>query len=318
MNLKNKERFFVKTIRELCTDLNIECEFLSQDWIGQLKKDGKSCLTYGYNFSLNNSATIEIARDKVATHMILKKTGIPSVPHHLVLAPSFINQISQQEGSFLTSLDITKELNFPIVCKDNKGAGGNSVFLAKNQIDLESYLIKIWRTQGGAALSPFLEIDKEFRCYILDKKVHILYSKKIATVTGDGNHSIIKLLINKYSESELSDILQKNQKNIRWDDVPQSGEIVKLGWKHNLSKSGICEILDIDSYPEITELSLKAVEALGLRLASVDVVSVNGELMVLEINTGIMMEKFSQYSEKHTEIAQDFFKKILETSFQKD
>lgn len=315
MNLKNKERFFVKTIRELCSDLNIECEFLSQDWIGQLKKDGKSCLTYGYNFSLNDSATIEIARDKVATHMVLKKMGIPSVPHHLVLAPNLVNQISQQEGSFLTSLNIAKELNFPIVCKDNKGAGGNSVFLAKNQIDLESYLIRIWQTQGGAALSPFFEIDKEFRCYILDNKIHILYSKKIATVTGDGHSPLIKLMMDKYSESELSNILQKNQKNIRWSDIPQSGEIVKLGWKHNLSKSGICEILDINDYPEISELSLKAVKALGLRLASVDVVSVNGELMVLEINTGIMMEKFSQYSEKHTKIAKNFYKDILETSF---
>src|SRR5690606_31033771 len=68
-------RQMVDIIREICAKKGIECTSLSNDWLLELKKGGKTKRVLGYKFSLNDSVSSSIAGDKVAAHLLLKRGG---------------------------------------------------------------------------------------------------------------------------------------------------------------------------------------------------------------------------------------------------
>jgi glutathione synthase/RimK-type ligase-like ATP-grasp enzyme len=61
-------------------------------------------------------------------------------------------------------------------------------------------------------------------------------------------------------------------------------------------------------FTEIQSLSVKAAKTLGLNFGSVDFAELpNGEIMVVEVNGGVMLEKFSQSSKENYEKSLDIY-----------
>lgn len=71
---------------------------------------------------------------------------------------------------------------------------------------------------------------------------------------------------------------------------------------------------DIIAEGEIRDITLRAMKALNLRVAAVDVVEVNGEYEVLEINSGITMEHYMRMSDQHYERGRYVYTKIIAAS----
>lgn len=65
------------------------------------------------------------------------------------------------------------------------------------------------------------------------------------------------------------------------------------------------------------KIAKAAQQALGLRLAVVDLaMTKDGRLLVVEVNTGLMMEYFARQSEEYYDMAQGVYDKIIETMMQ--
>lgn len=71
---------------------------------------------------------------------------------------------------------------------------------------------------------------------------------------------------------------------------------------------------DIIAEGEVCDITLRAMKALNLRVAAVDVVEVNGKYEVLEINSGITMEHYMRMSEQHYERGKNVYMKIIAAS----
>jgi len=70
--------------------------------------------------------------------------------------------------------------------------------------------------------------------------------------------------------------------------------------------------IDLLPDPSLITLAAQAQLALGLRLCAVDVVeTATGERMVLELNSGFMMEHYIQFSDKNKQRAVDAYNKII-------
>jgi glutathione synthase/RimK-type ligase-like ATP-grasp enzyme len=54
-----------------------------------------------------------------------------------------------------------------------------------------------------------------------------------------------------------------------------------------------------------------AMQALGLRFASIDIIAIDGTFMILEVNRGVTMEKYAEMSELHREKAKRVYEKAL-------
>ncbi|HEY0222463.1 ATP-grasp domain-containing protein [Lactovum miscens] len=80
-------------------------------------------------------------------------------------------------------------------------------------------------------------------------------------------------------------------------------------WKHNLGLGAKPEIVPLD--PVLEDMAKRATKVVGINFASVDIVEVDGGFKVLEINSGVMMEKFSLQSDENYEIAKSIYRKAL-------
>ncbi|GAB2026180.1 ATP-grasp domain-containing protein [Lactovum odontotermitis] len=90
---------------------------------------------------------------------------------------------------------------------------------------------------------------------------------------------------------------------------------IQSGWKHNLGLGAQATIIEPDE--KLADLALKTAAALNICFASVDIAECASEgLKVLEVNSGVMMEYFSEQSDENYQIAKEIYRKavkIMET-----
>ncbi len=311
MSIKNNQRILVQLIREIAKEKGIECHIFSHDWIIQLQKGNQKRLVYGYNFDLNSAATQLIAKDKNATSTLLFLNHIPNVEHYLLLNPRLSRYISDA-GNWPQVQNILSKHPFPIVCKPNMGTGGNQVYFAHNQQDLELALHNIFQSNRGAALSPYQNIEAELRFIILNNTVQFAYKKTPPYLVGDGQSDILKL---------LQAYLKKRNLHLNWSDIQipfptnkvlGKGEICPFSSKHNLGKGATAEVVQ---NPELEQLALKAADAIQLNIGAIDIIQTPKGHKVLEINSGLMMESLVKCLPDGRAIAKRIYSNTIEEMF---
>jgi glutathione synthase/RimK-type ligase-like ATP-grasp enzyme len=85
-------------------------------------------------------------------------------------------------------------------------------------------------------------------------------------------------------------------------------------WRHNLDLGARPILLEQGATREACiAMALEAAKAIGIRFASVDIVNVAGRWMVLEINSGVMMEVLGRH---HPELAYATYEAALDRVFE--
>ncbi|MEM6784458.1 MAG: RimK-like protein [Bacteroidota bacterium] len=85
-------------------------------------------------------------------------------------------------------------------------------------------------------------------------------------------------------------------------------------WRHNLGLGATPQVLDPPP-DALVEHACAAMQALGLRFASVDLVEVSGTWRVLEVNAGVMMEAFARQSKANAARASAIYGAALDAVF---
>lgn len=263
----NQERNFTKILKEICNEENIKLISFSDDWIFRFEKDGKVNHILGYQFGLNLGVSNKIATDKAGTSDILTYAGVPNVKHHYFMPPSGQKWISH-DGNWIKITELLKKYG-KVVCKDNQGTRGSMVFKVENQLELEKAVFDIFAKNDQLAVSPFIEIENEYRLVMLGDVARLVFCKK------------------RNPESEQ--------------------------WKHNLGLGATAEVVtDEKILKKLVPIAKKAMRALNLRFASVDIVSSDKDvLQVLEVNSGVMMEHFSQESPENYQLAKTIYRDAI-------
>ena len=310
--MKNSKRTYTSLIKEICKEEGIEVESFSDDWVFRLKKDDKFKHILGYRFELNTGAIDSLCNDKSAASAILISQDVPCVEHYFFLSPGNLFYLNSL-GNWEEMVRLLEEHNQKVVCKQNEGTGGTNIYFVDNQISLEKAVQKLFSIGRSLAISPFYEIENEYRVVILDNEILLIYKKVIPYVIGDGVNTMLQLLAkspNKYNLKELSE-------NIQFYDIPIEGEMVRLNWRHNLGQGATAELVDDEEL--LNQLSLIAQQTsqvLNIRFASVDIIKTGDELKVLEVNSGVMMEFFSSMNENHYEISKRIYKSAIKKMFE--
>ena len=255
-------RIIVNIIKNYCENNNISLELLSSEWILKLTKNNIIKYIHGYQFDLNSSATMLLCNDKSAISDVLIAAQIPCVKHDLLL-PKF-NQDKLNVANILFN-----KYDKKVVCKPNSGTGGKDVFLVSSLKDLSEKIEYIFNKENYVAISPYYEINNEYRVIILDNVVRLIYSK--------------------------------NRTN---------------NWRHNLGLGAEPIIVeDAELSLKLSKLALDATSVVNGKFVSVDIVDVAGNLMVLEINSGVMMEHFASKSFENYKIAEEIYTDAIKLMF---
>lgn len=298
-----KEKQFNKIIEQICKENNIQYEELSDDWIIKLKKNNQNKFLVGYKFDLNNQATAEICNDKFALYAVLNSEGIPVIKYNIL----FRNEEGKLKHYF-------EEYNQNVVLKPNNGTCGSNVMHICDYTELENEYEKLISKCYSVDICPFYEIENEYRVIYLPNKQHI-YKKVKPIIIGDGVHTVKELLMQFNGEYFSKDSNLKNQK-VSVDYIPKLGEKIEYEWRFNLSKGAkIADVTD-DEKAVLMELVNRIVKVINLKFVSIDIVKLsNNEFMVMEINSGVMMENLIKLDKNGEKIAKDIYMEAVNMMF---
>lgn len=256
------DRLLPEFVRAAAERYGITCEGMSDDWAFRLEKGLERHWVLGYQFDLNLAAASGIAQDKVATHLALKRAGVPSVEH--VLLRSLLNEP-------FPAKEVAKTFDGQFIIKPLDGTGGRDVLLVQSAEEAMQIITESKELTWAA--SPLLDISAEYRVILLDGTPLVMYEKTEPAI----EHGL------KY---------------------------------YNLGKGAKpVDILTADTKDALEALARQTCAALALRLASVDIVRVAGELKVLEVNDGIMMENYARNSNQYKKNAALAYDAIVITMF---
>ena len=310
-----EERIFHVLMREVCDEMGIKVEKLSYDWILQLSKDGKVRHVTGTRFDLNPEATGDIACDKYATYEVLNSQNVPIIEHVMIFNPATRSSLIGNDGIWLT---VTSEFlkHGCLVVKPNYGCEGQGVFLCHSIKETESAIQKLFKTQDSISLCPYYDIKTEYRTFYLDGEVKLIYGKTKPFVVGNGKSTIGELVegLNLPDKSVVKD----NLKDLNLSYIPTMGEKVDISWKHNLSGGAKPNILEKgELYEQIEQLAIHAGKAMNINFATIDIIeTTDGNLYVLEINSGIGATIFIESVDGGIEIIKDIYRQAVKKLFQ--
>ncbi|MFV0519078.1 MAG: RimK family alpha-L-glutamate ligase [Lachnospirales bacterium] len=291
-----------KAIYEICEEENIELLTFSREWIFRLEKNNIVRYISGFKFPNNDLAAADICNDKIALYEVLNKKGFQAIEHFSV----FLNEYSELNDEYFEKY---LKLYGKVLVKDNRGSCGKNIYLCDNVSSIRENLEKLFLTEYLVAISPFVNIEAEYRVILLDGELQIIYGKKVKSVTGDGISDIFTLC-------EMLDIKTTYLREDFLKNVPYKGENVPLDFQHNLSRYGeYFNIVDIELKEMLCNLAKDVARAINISFASIDIVKVENEFYVLEVNAGVMAETFGK-GENFT-LVKNMYKKAILSSFNK-
>lgn len=307
----------IRIIKEIANNLNIECHILSEGWIAQLKKEQKYRYIVGFKFDLNTQATSQLCDDKYALYSIFKNHNIPIIEHKILYNESTMKLYLNDESTKQQAYNYFNEHRKDVVLKANIGTCGNQVYHITTLDNLDKVMDKLFINNNTISICPFYPIKHEYRLIYLNGNCELIYGKIRPIVTGDGHKNLITLL-KEFNPFYFSKANILDNFNYKEDYVPKKGEIIEYNWQFNLSR-GANVFLDIDENlkKRLIDLALKAANVINLRFGSIDIIEdTNGNLLVLEINSGVMMENICHLLPDGERIAYNIYEKAIKAMFE--
>lgn len=291
-----------KIIKEICDEKGIKFKLLSKDWIIMLEKDNKLKYIVGYKFPLNNQAVGKIFDDKYALFEVMKQCNIPVAEHYIVF----------KNYDKVKIIEYCKKYAFNMVIKNNTGTCGNDMYHTLDEQELFEKLDKLLSKNYSVSICPFYDIKTEYRTIILNVEAELVYGKKKPIVIGNGRSSIYELLC-EFNIKHFSNI--SNGNNL--DEILKLNEKYEYNWQFNLSKGAMPFFVeDNNKEQQLKEKAKNIANILGVDFASIDIIELNdGTFLLLEVNSGVMMEKTSEVLDKGKEIAKNIYTKAIDQMF---
>ncbi|MDR3216488.1 MAG: hypothetical protein LBT55_03625 [Clostridiaceae bacterium] len=320
--MKNSDRILVKILKEVCEERRISCVPFATDWIISLEKGGVRRFVYGYLFPNNNACSAALCGDKSGLYSALTDAGISAVPHYFFMPPKNIHYVGKDDtNERLVALAACTQ-SFAV--KPNEGTGGECVTRVNGIEGLTRAVKLLFKRGRSVAVSPFIDIEDEFRIVVFEGEAELIFKKERPFVTGDGAATVARLAARKYGEAF---VIKKEDVLADVASVPNEGGTVLLNWKHNLGsgaraveiikdKSGSppqsdTVIADAGLFDELASFAVAGARAAGISFASVDVIRADGKLSVMEINAGVMLENFAAVSVSNYQKAKSIYAKAV-------
>ncbi|MFI7385578.1 RimK family alpha-L-glutamate ligase [Streptomyces sp. NPDC049813] len=179
--------------------------------------------------------------------------------------------------------DAARPLPLPVVVKPLSGSGGRDVIRADTRARLLDALKLLEPAHRALAVCPWVPVRHEYRVVVLHAQPLLVFEKHLDRPAPDPS--------------------------VRpWDE--------RFEWRHNLKHGTSALVLDEPHLcGRLTDVARQAMVALGLRFGSVDIVDCGGELSVIEVNSGVCLERFSSQSEAYFALAQRVYESAVAACF---
>ena len=293
---------FNEIIKKIGEELEIKVTLLSDNWTTVLEKDNEIHYIVGHKFDLNGHGIGNIMDDKGLFNDLMKDKGFP-----IIEELSFYKEYNKEQV-----LKYFKKNNSTLIVKSSIGTCGRSVFLVDNEKDLLDTMDMLFKKRNTVLLEPYYDIKNEYRVIVLNNKVRIIYGKEKPIVIGDGIHTVLELAI------KFNEYFKENNENIKNPDyVPYEKEVIELDFRFNLSQgSKMFTDIDFDLKNKLSNIAIEVSKSLNITFASIDIIHTkDNKLLVLEANSGIMMDNYIILSKDGYNDAYNLYKDAIKKMF---
>lgn len=266
-----------KIVDHVCRFNGMTVEYLSHGFITKITSPSTGHVEYlkGSIMSCNSGVASSLAKDKAATHEVLKAHGVPSIPGKLISSKG-LKPSNPRAATWTRLLKLLKKSQpNGLVLKPNAGGGGADVFHCVHERELEL----AWRALPDTFMvSDFYEIQTEIRAFVVYGKLMHCFAKVRPKIVGDGKRTVLDLAIaaSNKSHSAFSEVSLRLL-NERGSQVLAPGEELELDWQHNLSHGAVARTLEMSSalvMDHIKPIAESAAKALTINWCTVDIVAV--------------------------------------------
>ncbi len=296
-------------IGEICKELNIDFKIISKDWVMVLTKGNKTKCISGYKFPLNDNAISNVLDDKYALYDLCKLKNIPIIEHSILFNPH--SKLGSNTQVLLN--EYFQKYQKDVVIKPNNGTEGTDIYHITKFNDLVTKANELFKTNFSISICPFYDIEAEYRVIVLDAKVELIFEKERLEVIGDGIKTVKDLLMaknpNYFQNIELSKA---------FNTVLPLNEKYTYDWRYNLSKGATAKYVDDINIKNILRtMALDVTKKIGANFVSVDIVKCNDTYMLMEINSGVCINKVTNFIDKDLKTTKRIYKKAILKMFSK-
>ncbi|HEY4203385.1 MAG TPA: hypothetical protein VGM35_00115 [Xanthobacteraceae bacterium] len=241
-------------------------------------------------FPQNSATAATLAADKYFTNRILEPAGVPTLGgeyfflherHRAHRAPGHERDDAFAYLDTLNGIAFAKPLN---------GSRGDFAQPVRDASALASYLNAVAQFYDSVLIQP-LVVGNEYRIFLLDDDIVYTARKSPPFVEGDGIQPIRDLLDTRNALLQshgLSRAMLQDDSACRLDDILPAGERREIPGRMNRSAGGMMTFGSPPDEQIAFALARRAVRALGLRAAAVDIftdiVDDPGAMRIIEIN----------------------------------
>jgi len=300
---------FYALIQKICKNKGILMKDASFGYITELEKNGQVKRIVGDSLELNTATSFKIASDKFACYSVLVQHEIPSIQYHMIFNPE--TRVGYEENDMQKAAILFQQYHEKVILKANTSSKGKDVFCITNWEKLKRKIVDQFANhKDSVSICPFYDIGYEYRAIFLDGEIIFCFKKEKPYVIGDGKKSL-KELVGDFETENLYEDLNLN-------DIPKENEKVEISWKHNLCLGGVPDLeIDDETRQRVYDLALKAGKAIGIRFASVDIAETKEkELLVMEINSNVCMNKFAETVSNGLQIEYEIFSNAIDRMFE--
>jgi len=245
----------------------------------------------GQRTSFADPVSIELTADKQLAHELLREAGL-SVAENVVVA----------RDDHDTAREFLEASPVPCIVKPVRGGGGQGVTGA---VRTAGQLLQAMRRAGRDA--PRLLIERHvagdhYRLLLLDGEVLDVIRRVSARVLGDGRSTIEQLMFQEYERrlridgleglkplvADLDCLFTLEQQRLQLSSIPPLGTIVTVKTATNVSGPSDTTTFKEPLAPELVAEARIAAATVGVRLAGVDILTVDPSLPLAESRGAVL------------------------------
>lgn len=340
MSLSAKN-FMATILERLCAEIGAEITFEPDfERAGFITfANGRRHFFLSCSFNLNGRASGALAEDKDYAGRFLAMAGLNVPEGVLCFSPRYIaemgrknSKVASQLGSFDAGADFAAGAGYPVIVKPNDGAEGTGVRRVLKPEALRRHMEGLFDRHDQVLVQRPCPGD-DYRLVVLDDEVLVAYQRRPLSIVGDGHRTIGALAEAKIAElrasgrtslakldrAAVADFL--SQRGFGLESILEEAQDVPLLPNANLSTGG--SLLDVSDQvcPAYREIAVRAVSALGLRFAGVDILSrgldaLDPEHVVLEVNFAPGLHNFGGESAAHYAKVLEIYRRLLRAAAQ--
>lgn len=187
----------LRCLKKACNELHIPYEDVGKSGVFvSVTIQGRPYHFIANGVPFNNSTVARIALDKSYTYDLL--SSVVRMPHTLSYLDPNCEEIYQPYVIFHSQKEISdaiqKSFSLPVVLKMNVGKRGENVFACKNTSEIEKAVAAIFDKKSHLydyilLAQEHIDVQKEYRVTVFEKKIILMYEKDISQAQFSGNLS---------------------------------------------------------------------------------------------------------------------------------